>query len=61
MSCAGNDLAVINVKSKKIPMMVSERSQYMPVCSAGALVSVQVFHLETTCDLAGERMQNCQK
>jgi len=30
----------------------------MPVCSEGALVSVKVFHVET-CDLAGERIQNC--
>jgi len=61
MIYSGNDLAVINVRSKKIPMIVFECSQYMPVCSEGALVSVKVFHVETTCDLAGERMQNCQK
>jgi len=42
-------------------MIVFECSQYMPVRSEGALVGVKVFHVETTCDLAGERMQNCQK
>jgi hypothetical protein len=59
VSYGGNDLFVINAKSKKIPMIVFECSWYMAVCSDGARVSVEVFHVEMTRDLAGEVMQNC--